>query len=42
MLTYPLLTNLNARLQHARFRAGAGARTPNDVDKTWLTLAYSY
>ncbi len=42
MLTYPVRANLAARLQHARFRAGAGARTPNDVDKTWLTLAYSY
>lgn len=42
MLTYPVMANLSARLQHARFRAGTGARIRNDVDKTWLTLAYSY
>jgi Alginate export len=41
-LSYPLMANLSARLQLARFRAGAGARVQNDVDKTWLALNYSY
>ncbi len=41
-LSYPLLANLSARLQLARFRAGDGARVKNDVDKTWLMFAYSY
>jgi len=40
--SYPLMANLTARLQLARFRAGEGARVRNDVDKTWLAFVYSY
>jgi len=40
--SYPILSNLQAQLQLARFSAGADARSKNDVDKTWLALVYNY
>ena len=40
--TYPITRALVAKLQHAQFRAGSGASTKNDVDKTWFTLTYKY
>ena len=41
-VTYPFTHELQLKLQHARFRAGDGARVKNDVDKTWLALTYTY
>ncbi|MEO8102670.1 MAG: alginate export family protein [Betaproteobacteria bacterium] len=41
-VSWPFTHSLNAKLQHARFRAGDGARVKNDVDKTWLALTYIY
>ena len=41
-VTYPFTHNLVVKLQHAQFRAGAGAAVKNDVDKTWLALTYTY
>jgi len=41
-LVYSLLPNLQVKLQLARFKAGEGASRKNDVDKTWLALAYIY
>ncbi len=41
-LTYPVLNNLEIKLQHAQFKAGSGARATNDVDKTWLAFTYRY
>ena len=40
-VTVPLGENTLARLQHARYRPGAGQVAP-DVDKTWLTFTYTY
>ncbi|MEP7155543.1 MAG: alginate export family protein [Betaproteobacteria bacterium] len=39
---YTLLRNLQVKLQHARFTAGSGARSKNDVEKTWLAFTYIY
>ena len=41
-VTYPFNHNLLFKLQHARFRAGDGARVKDNVDKTWLSLTYIY
>jgi hypothetical protein len=40
-LTYAILGNLVARLQHARYDPGSGTPDPS-IRKTWLTLTYSY
>lgn len=40
--SYPVLDNAVLRLQHARYRPKDGPVTQNRVDKTWLTLTYTY
>jgi hypothetical protein len=41
-MVYPILSNLQAKLQLARFQADSGARIKDDVNKTWLMLTYIY
>jgi hypothetical protein len=40
--SYPVLENAMLRVQHARYRPQDGPVTQNRVDKTWITLTYTY
>jgi Alginate export len=40
--SYPLLSNLVAKLQHATYRPGDNVLGKLNVDKTWLAFTYNY